>query len=459
MSARTEERAQAGLDLLQTPMVRRFLQSRFYPLVFQVALVIGLVLLLLFAFLGLDRGSRNFATVVHWNLWWPLLPLLLLLFARAWCAICPVGAIAYWLQKAIGTLDRKPGRFLRDYGVVLMGLTFIGITWLDRTAAFTVSPRATGFFLLGILGAAVLVSLVYSRLAWCRYLCPIGAFTGLYAMNAALELRADPQRCLQCKTLDCFRGNARTDGCPTFEFARTMESNRNCSLCANCIKSCPHDALQLRVRWPGTELWGIRGLSLGESLFALALLGLVVIQTVDMTTGWGEYVKWTLEETPIKSYRGLFSLTFVASVTLPVLLYMAAATISSQVAGGRRDLHWAAFGYAYIPVVVAGHLGHNLAHLVGEGPRAARVAVEQLSFGLIPPATLSQVEPNSTWSLLALVLLAAGVALALVAAAKIASRHTGSVLPAALPHWTLIAMLGIFLGIIFALPMTPVHGH
>ncbi|MDZ7261267.1 MAG: hypothetical protein ONB05_04075 [candidate division KSB1 bacterium] len=85
-----------GMDLLRLHALRRFLRSRWYPGFFQVLSVGFLVLLLAFAFFGPDRGGRNLATVVTWTLWWPLLPISLVLLGRVWCAVCPLAALGIY---------------------------------------------------------------------------------------------------------------------------------------------------------------------------------------------------------------------------------------------------------------------------------------------------------------------------------------------------------------------------
>ena len=78
---------------------------------------------------------------------------------------------------------------------------------------------------------------------------------------------------------------------------------------------------------------------------------------------------------PVKSYKYgavppeavIFTVVFALGVTLPVALL----TLSAKIAATRNDENWvknfARFGYALIPLDIAGHVAHNLFHLLAEG--------------------------------------------------------------------------------------------
>jgi len=67
-----------------------------------------------------------------------------------------------------------------------------------------------------------------------------------------------------------------------FEYPRTMDSNRACNFCSNCIKTCDHDAIRITPRPPTSELWFIKKPRFEESFLATALIGIVVSQTMIM---------------------------------------------------------------------------------------------------------------------------------------------------------------------------------
>ncbi|MBI5956672.1 MAG: 4Fe-4S binding protein [Chloroflexi bacterium] len=437
---------------------RAFSYSRFWPSIFQIATVLGLVLVLYFAFFGTIRPARNFATVVTWTLWWPLLPWSFLFLGRAWCAICPLGAIGHWAQGLGARLGlaagRQPGAWLKRYGVWLMVFTFAALAWVDRTFSIIGSPRATGVLLLILMLGALLMSLLYRQRAWCRYLCPLGALSGIYATTAAVELRADKAICQTCRTKACYAS------CPLYEFPQTMDSNRNCNLCGNCLKSCQHGAIALAPRPPGQELWLFRHSLVAESTLAVLMVALVYLQTIDMTLPWGDYMKAVVENTPLVGYNAAFTATFGAVIALGLGSYLVAAWASGRLSGVGLATIFARFGYAYIPLALSGHLGHNFSHLLLEGPRAIQTALNQLGIPIsLVPEALTDAPPDfSTVTVLTIMVLVIGIGASAYVLWRIVKRE-GRAAITAWPHFALLGFFSLAYLVMFLLPMNPRHGH
>ncbi len=450
-----------GLDLLRVPLVGSFLKSRYNPSIFQVLVLSIFAFIIYWALFGIDRGGKNPATLLIWTLWWPLLPVSLILMGRYWCAVCPIRTTVGMADKIVGQRGTMPGRWLRRYGVWIMIGTFLLLTWSDRIWHTTGSPQATGLIFLGILGAALITRFFYKRHTFCRFMCPIGALTGLYSTTAVVEVRADPERCLQCRTLDCYRGNERVEGCPLFEFPRTMESNRNCNLCGNCIKSCPHDAIEVRLRPPAREIPLLKRPATGEAFLALAMVAVVYIQTVDMTPAWRDYMKWIVENTLLQDYNIIFTLTFIGIVALVLVAFLMASQVSSDLSNRKLSTTFAIFGFAYLPLALAGHVGHNVNHLFGEGPLAVRTIVQQIgrSAGLqatsAPEAfQLAGAEP------LAFSILGLGIIGSLYLVWRVSKGRNGARAVAAMsPHLLLLVALSLAFVQLFLMPMNPLHTH
>lgn len=452
------EPPRSALDLLRYPGLRSFLESRFYPFLLQLPILSFFLLLLLFALFGTLRSSQNPATLLTWTLWWPLLPLSFLLFGRLWCAVCPPATLFSWADRLLPWPRRNPGLFLKRYGIWLMSLSFLGVTWADRIWGITRSPRATAALLVAILVGGLLMGFFYTRRTWCRYLCPLGALSGLYSMAAILGLRPKQGGACRgkCRTRECYRGSQGVGGCPLFEFPMMMESNRNCNLCGNCLKSCPHKALELRLRPPGQELWLLKRPLVGEAFLAILMVSLVFIQTSDMTTLYGDYMRLLIERIGIESYNLGFSITLLLGVGGLLSLYLFASLLSSR--GGRERLfeNFALFGYAYLPLALGGHLGHNLSHLIGEGPRALQASLAGM--GLSGFAAAQEAPSPGANSILSLVALILGILWSFYVARRIAQREK-SPISRVLPHLVLLLLLsGLFLWL-FLLPMNPRHGH
>lgn len=362
-------------DLLAHGPVRRFVTSRFYPGVVQVPVtaVFGLVAYELVA--GPAAAHDNAGTALMWVLWWPVLPLVFVLLGRFWCAVCPFGLISDLVQKAVG-LHRPVPVFLKRYGIWLIDAAFLAITWADHVWGVVESPWGSGVLLLLLTTAVVVSGALFARRTFCRYLCFLGGLSGNYARAGGLELRADPAVCATCTSrAACFNGGTvmtasgprEVPGCPMFTFARTMDSSAPCTLCANCVTACPNDALRLRVRVPTSELWTSRSPKVEEAVLAMAIMGIVLIQNVTMLGIWADLLAWLRGTLGLTQDAVVFTLAFAVAVSLPIGLLAAAAGVAARGDRARAVATFTVFGYALIPLDVAGHVAHNLFHLLAEG--------------------------------------------------------------------------------------------
>jgi polyferredoxin len=356
-----------GRNLLQNKIIKTVLKSAWYPRVFQIpiAAVFGFIGYELFA--GPSSAHDNAGTALMWVLWWPLIPIVFVILGRFWCAVCPFGTLSDFVQRLVG-VNRPVPIFLKNYGIWIIDGTFIAITWADHVWGIVASPWGSGILLLLITFAVIVSGAFFQRRTFCRYLCFLGGLSGNYARTGAIALRADPDICATCKSrAACYNGTEKVAGCPLFTFPRTMDSNANCSLCANCIKSCPNDAISLSLRKPTQELWYLRTPKIEESFLAMAIMGIVLIQNITMLKVWDEILSTFTRITGIRNYSVIFTMVFAIGVSLPVALLALTAKIASRANLESSRLNFARFGYALIPLDVAGHVAHNLFHLLGEG--------------------------------------------------------------------------------------------
>ncbi|MBU3968190.1 MAG: hypothetical protein KKG76_12610 [Euryarchaeota archaeon] len=170
---------------------------------------------------------------------------------------------------------------------------------------------------------------VFEKRAWCRYLCFLGGLSSNYSMSSALELRTDSEICKTCKDPTCYKGTAKVEGCSMFEYPRTMDSNRFCNFCANCIKTCPHDAIKITPRPPTSELWFIKKPRFEDSFLATALIGIVVSQTIVMLEVWEPFMEWFESTTGITNFTIAWTVIFAGAMLIPVLLMLVSSFIST----------------------------------------------------------------------------------------------------------------------------------
>ncbi|MCE5203757.1 MAG: 4Fe-4S binding protein [Actinomycetia bacterium] len=175
-----------------------------------------------------------------------------LLARRSFCGrVCPLG----FLQELMGGLGHRvlrgrrtmpaaldrPARLLKY--AVLAG--FIGLAWATAdlairpydpwvawqhlTSADLITDFAPG---LAVLGVALAGSFVYDRF-FCKYLCPMGAFLGLFSKASLFRVTRTTANCIDCRACD--------KACPmnvTVSAVQKVDSPE-CISCGECVTACP----------------------------------------------------------------------------------------------------------------------------------------------------------------------------------------------------------------------------
>jgi ferredoxin len=177
---------------------------------------------------------------------------LALVYRRSFCGqLCPLGALQGIFGALRGRVVRKRpqvpasvdrwARFLK-YGV----LAFFTL-WTWQAAALVMRPydpwaayaHITSDELLIEFGVGVLVlvvslvgSFAYDRF-FCKYLCPMGAFLGLFSKLSFFGIKRDADACIDCGACD--------KACPMNIPVSTADvvTNSECISCNECVNSCP----------------------------------------------------------------------------------------------------------------------------------------------------------------------------------------------------------------------------
>jgi polyferredoxin len=439
-------------NLLHIGWIGRMFRSRLYPGVFQAAGMVVFGAVMLATLFGPTAVADNFGSTVVWILWWPLLPLSYFLFSRFWCTVCPYPVVGEWFQRLTG-VNLKVPRLLKKYGIWIIDLTFLFITWADHVFGIVESPRGTGYLLLAMLGGAIVMSLFFERRSFCSHLCFLGGLSGNYSMTAPIAFRANQENCKKvgCKDLWCANGSPRAAACPLYETPRTMDSNRDCNMCGNCVKSCPHGSLRLEVRKPTSEFWNIRKPRLDVAFLAIVLVGVVIVQNLTMLGIYPTLLGHVAMFTGTNNVNVNFTVIFVVAMIVPILLLAAASFASSRLSGGDMLRDFTIFGYALIPLDLAAHMAHNLFHLLGEGLAVPRSVVLWLGGAWSGSTALLN---TATIEVLQYLMLGAGIAATVYASYRIArSAHGKAEWRALAPQLLLIALLVAINIYMFAQPM------
>ena len=113
---------------------------------------------------------------------------------------------------------------------------------------FFLRASTTTLIVVGVIVAASLVV----RNAWCRYLCPYGAFLGILALAGPVAVRRNANACTSCRR--CQRA------CPAAiaVHQKARVNSPECLGCTACIEACPQkDCLHLSAANRRIPFWTV----------------------------------------------------------------------------------------------------------------------------------------------------------------------------------------------------------
>jgi len=387
-------------DVLQIDFIRRITTHRAFQfsvifpnlLIFWIIIVAGLF--------GGPVGNRNISVIFVWILWWFALISILVPFAsRIWCTICPIPFFGEWIQrrslvtkkneKLYGLNKRWPRRldniWLQNMGFLLIA-TF--------TPLLVTRPVVTGIMLALLFVVATILMLIYAKRVFCRYVCPVGGFLGLFSMFSSLELRVnDRELCKKHITKECIRGGDNGYGCPWLVYPGTLERNNFCGLCLECIKGCPYNNISLNIRPFGSDILVKGERAIDEAwksfiMFTLAGIYILVMQGPfiffkDLARffwvppyGWGfTYV------TNYVMYAGLVWITSLAIV--PAIFFV--FTALSKLLSGSKEISYKKlfidYSYELIPLSLMAWIAFSVPLLLVNWSYIANVISDPLGWG------------------------------------------------------------------------------
>ncbi len=345
-------------NILRIPGVRNFLKSPVFPVVPRFV-VGGVILATLVALIfGPSEAGKNIGITMSWAIGWPLLFFSFFFLARTWCSVCTLAVPGKFIQ-AIVKPDRPTPQFIKKYSGWIMATLCIAVLWVELTWDAYNSPLLTASVILAVSAGSFIFSIFYKRRVWCRYLCPLGAINAIFAMPSVLELRANRHLCLnRCREHVCFRGDEGQGGCPMFRHPFLVDNNRDCIMCAECIKSCNNSSIHLNLRLTPEELWDLDTprradsflvVSLGAIFFPFALHG--------QFTGMVEFL--TVRYFPVLAAWPSFlikTLFFFGLIALFQVGYLIMVAAVARYAGVANDRLKPMLGYGFIPLILGCYL-------------------------------------------------------------------------------------------------------
>lgn len=281
------------VELTRFPLIRSAVKSRWPQLAVFTLMLAGYLFAILAGFLGTPVGSHNFSIVFVWITWWAFLILVAVpFFGRGWCTVCPIPLPGEWLQRGavLNPPDKKPRWFNLRWPKALRNIWLQNISFLLLalfSSVLLTTPIITGVILAAMLFVALGLSMVFERRAFCRYMCPVGGFIGLYSQTAPVELRIkDKQVCASCEGKPCYNGSTEGYGCPWDVFPGGLKKNTYCGLCLECIRTCPHDNIAINLRSFSADL-AKPSARMDEAFKAFIMLGSALIYAGVLLGPWG----------------------------------------------------------------------------------------------------------------------------------------------------------------------------
>jgi polyferredoxin len=384
-----------GWDITASPRVARLVRDRRFQFLLIVPNQIIFWTVIFVGLLGTAIPGLNFGTAITWYVWFCMVFVLMVVVGRAWCAMCPFGGFAEWVQRrtfwrrtqrALG-LGRKFPEPLARYGFLLPVGTFLLLTWIEEffNIAGPGNPADTSWMVVGIVSSALIFFLVFERRTFCRYICPLTTVIGTVgSMGSVAGFRTrDRDVCLTCKTKDCMRGGENGFGCPWYTWPGSADSNLYCGLCTECYKSCPEGNVGLFLQKPLTSVTAPTRRRADVAWAIAVLWGLVLYQQINATKLYAVLDNWLNSVLHFPHYPNP-----VAYAGLIGLLALATAGAAWLIAAGfaRRDLRFPAGGnfldrssrfrayflpvaYGLIPVVGADYFARQLPKFFQHAPR------------------------------------------------------------------------------------------
>ncbi|WP_434421232.1 hypothetical protein [Nannocystis pusilla] len=394
------------LELTRFAWLKRAIKSRWFQPAVQLPVVLAFLGVIVIGLIGSQEPGRNLAPVLTWNIWWIGLIFMVLLFGNLWCFMCPWTAIPDWIMRRSFTKVRPVASLAKKYPRFKLWMwpaivLFAFITWLEIVFDAANRPWLTlvlGIFMI-LLSWVLLV--VYERKAMCRYVCYVGRVSGQYAMMGMIELRRrDNDVCRHCRTKDCYRGSPRGYPCPTHEFMGAMNENQYCTLCTECVKSCPHDNIALNLRPSGEDVLHAHRSRSDEAYMALLIFIVSAFHGAAMIPLWMEWEnalrtaiidgQTALLGADVLGFGGshggtmTFTVMMLACILGPAAIYAALCWLM-RLASGRRDITtrklFVKFSYTLLPIALFYHLAHNAVHVFWEWSKLRRLVSDPLGWG------------------------------------------------------------------------------
>jgi hypothetical protein len=111
----------------------------------------------------------------------------------------------------------------------------------------------------------------------------------------------------------------------------------------------------------------VRKPQFAAAFLAAVIMGIVFLQNITMLEIWKPILNAIGNVLHTSNFNVTFTVAFLIFISIPLLLLSITSSIAKQANQASVVQNFAKFGYAIIALDVAGHIAHNLFHLLAEG--------------------------------------------------------------------------------------------
>lgn len=182
-------------------------------------------------------------------------------------------------------------------------------------------------------------------------------------------------------------------------------------------------------------------------------MGIVFVQNITMLTIWDKILNSLQNILGTTNYIIIFTVTFIIAMLIPVVLLLLTGLIAKKFNKASIMDNFARFGYAVIPLDLAGHIAHNLFHLLAEGKSVFYTAMEL--FGMSSHGASTAILPSPTIQILQYIIIVIGTIGSIYTAYRIAksSQTKTTLLGTSVVYSILMVLFSIANIILFSIPM------
>ena len=143
-------------------------------------------------------------------------------------------ALQYAFARGLGFAQTLPARPVQHAADSLQD-TLAQVVWTSKQGYFHQT-----WFIVVLFVAVIFMNRFIPRF-WCRVLCPLGAFLGVFARFALFGMEKDHAKCTDCNLclVNCQGADSPQGG--------VKWRQDECHMCMNCETACPEDVIKFRV--------------------------------------------------------------------------------------------------------------------------------------------------------------------------------------------------------------------